>query len=91
MKAISIPSDHKFISFDVKSLFTNLALDFTIDLILKRIYEDKEIQTNTKKKEMKQLLLLCAKNVYFSYNSIIKQQCDKVAMVSPLQGFSWYI
>ena len=57
MKAISIPSDHNLISFDVKSLFTNVPLDFTTDLISKSIYEDNEIQTNIKKKEMKQLLL----------------------------------
>ena len=84
MKTISIPSDHKLISFDVKSLFTNVTSDFTIYLILKRIYEDNEIQTNVKKKEMKQLLLLCTKNVHFSYNGIIYQQCDGVAMASSL-------
>ena len=61
MQTISIPSDHKLISFDVKSLFTNVPVDSTIDLILKRIYKDKEIQTNITKKEMKQLLLLCKK------------------------------
>ena len=71
IKTISIPSDHKLISFDVKSLFTNVPLHFSIDLILKRIYEDNEIQTKIKKKEMKQLLLLCTKNVHFSYNGII--------------------
>ena len=84
MKTISIPSDHKLISFDVKSLFTNVPLDFTIDVILKRIYEDNEIQTNIKKKEMKQLLLLYTRNVHFSYNGIIYQHCDKVAMGSLL-------
>ena len=59
---------------DVKSLFTNVPLDFTIDLMLKRFYEDDEIQTNIKKKELKQLLLLCSKNIHFSYNGIIYQQ-----------------
>ena len=43
MKTISIPSGHKLISFDVKLLFTNVPLDFTIDLILKCIYEGIEI------------------------------------------------
>ena len=38
-KTISLPSDHKLISLDVKSLFTNVPLDFTTDLILKRISE----------------------------------------------------
>ena len=33
---------------------------------------------------MKQLLLLCTKNVHFSYNSIIYQQCDGVTMGSTL-------
>ena len=80
MKTISKPSDHNVISFDVKSLFTNVTIDFTIDLILKRIYEDNEIQTNIRKKEMKQLLLLCTKNVHFSYNGILYQQGDKIAM-----------
>ena len=84
MKTISIPLDHKFISFDVNSPFTNVQLDFTIDLILKRIYEDNEIQTNIKKKEMKQLLVLCTKNKHFSFSGIIYQQCDGVAMGSPL-------
>ena len=68
MKTISMPLDHKIISFDVKALFTNVPLDFTIDLILTRIYEDNEILTNIKKKRMKQLLLLCTKNVHFRYN-----------------------
>ena len=49
----------------------NVPIDFTIDLILKRIYEDNGIQTNIKKKEMKQLLLLCTETVHFSYNGII--------------------
>ena len=51
MKTIYIPSDHKLISFDVKLLIMNVPLNFTIDLILKGLYEDSEIQTNIKKKE----------------------------------------
>ena len=85
METISIPSDNKLILFDVKSLFTNVPLDyFSIDLILKRIYQGNKIQTNIKKKEMKQILLLCTKNVHFSYNGITYQQFDEVMMVSPL-------
>ena len=33
---------------------------------------------------MKQLLLLCTKNIHCSYNGIIYQQCDGVAIGSPL-------
>ena len=33
---------------------------------------------------MKELLLLCSKNVHFTFNNDIYQQCDGVAMGSPL-------
>ena len=33
---------------------------------------------------MKELLLLCIKNVHFIYNDVIYQQCDGVVMGSPL-------
>ena len=33
---------------------------------------------------MKELLSLCTKNVRFSFDDIIYQQCDGVAMGSPL-------
>ena len=34
VKRMNIPKDHSFISFDVKSLFTYVPLDFTIDIYL---------------------------------------------------------
>ena len=71
MRTISIPSDNKLMSFDVKLLFINVPLDFTIDQILK--------------KQIKELLHLCTKNVHFSYIDIINQHCDRVAMDSPLR------
>ena len=37
IKGQNIPNSFKLISFDVTSLFTNIPLDFTIDVILKRI------------------------------------------------------
>lgn len=64
----SVPPNHKIVSFDVTSLFTNVPLEYTIDIILRRIYDEKEIRTNIPKKDMKTLLLLCTKNVHFSFN-----------------------
>ena len=52
------------ISFDVISLFTNVPLDITIDMILKKVYEEKLINTSIKREDMKSLLLLCAQNPY---------------------------
>ena len=81
------------VSFDVSSLFTNVPLDYTIDIILRRIYIDKEINTKISREEMKELLLLCTKNVHFSYNVKLFLQRDGIAMGSPLgpviAGFLW--
>ena len=41
------------VSLDVSSLFTNVPLDYTIDVILRRIYTQREIETNITKKELK--------------------------------------
>ena len=84
VKRMNIPKDHSFISFDGKLLFTYVPLDFTIDVILRRIYNENEIHTNIKRSEMKELLLLCTKNVNFTFNNDICQQCDGVAMGSSL-------
>ena len=40
----TVPSAYKMISFDVSFLFTMVPLDYAIDLTLKRIYGDKEIE-----------------------------------------------
>ena len=55
-----------------------------IDVILKRIYNENEVNTNIPKQQMRDLLLLCTKNVHFSYNGDIYTQADGVAMGSPL-------
>ena len=79
-----VPDGYKMVPFDVKSLFTNVPLEKTIEITLKRIYERKEINTSISKKEMKQLLTLCTKNVHFIYDNKVYQQNDGVAMGSTL-------
>ena len=81
---MKIPTQHKVISFDVKVLFTNVPLYYTINLTIKRIYDNHEINTNISRKEMKYLLILCTKNAHFSLDGQIYIQCDGVAMGSPL-------
>ena len=43
MKNVKFPKDHIFASFDLKSMFTNLSLDETINFALKRIYIEREV------------------------------------------------
>ena len=41
------------ISFDVSNVFTNVPLELTIDLILKKVYRKKMIKTKLKKEELR--------------------------------------
>ena len=84
LKKMRIPPGYKMVSFDVVSLFTNVPLDETIDIIIKRIYDKKEINTDIPKKEMRELLYLCTKNAHFTLNNKTYLQVDGVAMGSPL-------
>ena len=40
LKSDAIPSNYKIVSFDVKSLFTNVPLDQSIRIILNRLYNN---------------------------------------------------
>ena len=46
------------VSFDVVPLFTKIPLDETIDIIIKRICDKKEINTDIPKKEMRVIVYL---------------------------------
>ena len=58
----------------------NVPLNRTTDMILKRIYEENEIVTSTTKNEMKEMLILCTKNVHFTFQSKAYVKTDGVAI-----------
>ena len=62
-----VPSAYQVIFFDFSSLFTMVPLAYTNDLTLKGIYCDKKIETKISRKDIKILLLLCTKNVHFTF------------------------
>ena len=84
LKGRSFPVGHSMVSFDVKNLFTNVPLDFTIDHILKQVYDEKILGCKLKRGDLKRLLQLCTKEMHFSFNDVIYKQVDGVAMGSPL-------
>lgn len=55
-KSVSHDCDHMF--FNVTSLFTNVSLEYTNDVIQCKVYEEELIETDIPKKETKGLLLL---------------------------------
>ena len=61
IKAKEVPHDYQIVSFDVKSPFIKVTLDQAIVIILRRIYDNNELQTLITRLEMKELLILCEK------------------------------
>ena len=49
------------VSSDVKSLFTNVPLEYTIDLVLERIYYNGELSADISRSEMKEMVTLLEK------------------------------
>jgi len=73
------------VSFDVTSLFTNVPLEETIDIIGNTVYspENKENLPPIRKSDFKQLLRLATEGM-FLYKNKLYQQLNGVAMGSPL-------
>ena len=69
-----LSDDCEFISFDVTSLFTSVPLYHTIDVILQKIYEEKLVYINIPRQEKSCLLLLCTKNVHFTFKGKCYQE-----------------
>ena len=82
IKGQNIPNNFKLTIFNATSLFTNVPLDVTINIILKQIYHKNEGNTNIPKQQVRDLLLVSTKNVHFSYNGDIYTQAYRFAIGS---------
>ena len=59
-------------------------------LIIYLIFDNQEIQTTMTQKELKQLLILCTKNVCFTFSGKTFVQFESVTMGLPLGAVAWY-
>ena len=66
VQTIQVPTEYHMVSFDVKPLFMDVPLEYNIDLILKRIYDNGELSTDIIRSEMKEMLTLCRKKEHFT-------------------------
>ena len=72
-------------SLDVESLFTNIPLEETIDIVTNRVYDNNKRKVNgIWKRDFKDLLRLATKESVFYFNGRYFKQKDGVAMGSPL-------
>ena len=67
LRTVKVPKGYQMLSFGVKTSFTNVSLEYTIDLVLKQIYKNHEILTSITRNEMREILLLCTKIYIYIY------------------------
>ena len=71
------------ISFDVESLFTNIPLNETIELAI-NLMIDKTPNIEITKPKLRKLFVFATKQTHFTFDGIMYDQIDGVAMGSPL-------
>ena len=71
-------------SFDVKSLFTNIPLQETIDICLDKLFHKCDKVNNLTKRQLTKLLKIALKQNHFMFQDRIYDQIDGVAMGSSL-------
>ena len=71
-------------SFDVTSLFTNIPVDETIEIITNRLFSNCCRFHGLTRSDFTKLLGLSVKNCHFVFNGRLYHQVDGVAMGSPL-------
>ena len=78
--------DHRLVmaSLDVESLFTNIPLDETIDIVTKKVFGRKHKVKGISRRDFKRLLEISTKGTVFFFNGCYYRQKDGVAMGSPL-------
>ena len=68
----------------MESLFTNVPIKGTVEIILRRIYQDRVVSTNLRKRTLEKLILDTFTKTAFLFNSKFYQQKDGVSMGSSL-------
>ena len=71
-------------SFDIKSLFTNVPLDETINIVADSLYSADMSVLSLSKNNFKTLLELAVKDVLFLFNGNLNSQVDGISMGNPL-------
>ena len=96
LKKIKPQSTDKLFSFDIKSLYTNVPLEETIEKVTKVVYEQKNSSIFSKSKMtrtvFKNLLRACSQSI-FVFNGEVYQQVDGLSMGSPLAPLlaNWFV
>ena len=84
LKECPCNNKNTMVSFDVVSLFTNVPLAETIELVIKRLYDNNNSNAIPFEKSVFRQLMFMATQGLFIYNDKLYKQIDGVTMGSPL-------
>ena len=88
IRTISVNEDDILVSYDVTSLFTNVPLSETINILVHKAFTNdwfnKTYGLNLQKDQLAKLLEIATTNQLFQFNGLLYEQTDGVAMGSPL-------
>lgn len=85
LNSLSVDKISSFYSLDVESLFTNVPIHETVDIILNEAYRNSSHNPPSIPEDtMKKLLLLCTTKTPFEFDGKTYLQIDGVSMGSPL-------
>ena len=86
LKYLQLNSESYMASYDIESLYTNIPIDETIQILFYQMNEE-NLARNTEKKEVKHMLLLATGNSYFhiQHGQCYKQK-EGLAMGQPLSA-----
>ena len=84
IKTIPNANNLTMVSFDITSLFTNIPVDETNNIIINKLFPQNDtVFNNFTKSEFKSLLNTATKNNSFLFNSVLYEQIDGVGMGQP--------
>ena len=84
LKKFNPNSQNTMISFDMVSLFTNVALVKTIDIIINRLYDEHNNNSIPIPKDTFKKLMLLATQGIFMHNERFYKQVERIVMGNPL-------
>ena len=88
IRNVSVNEDDILVSYDVTALFTNVPLDETVNILVKKAFADdwfnKTYGLNLQKDQLVKLLEMATTNQLFQFDGLLYEQTDGVAMGSPL-------
>ena len=83
---MKIPDSYFMTSFDVESLYTNIPLKETIDIIVNSIYDNGDMVRSMSKNDFKKLLELVTEDNFIIFNNKCIKQKDGLAMGNPVSA-----